>query len=323
MRFKEVFAAIIIVVTLSVLAESSAGTRSDVKFARGSSSTTIEGAVVRGERDRYLLGAKAGQFMTVNIVSYEDNAVFDILLPGAIDSDETNIKGIVIGGAREARSATVRLPADGKYMIVVGGTRGNAGYKLIVGIADESPSQVAPSSSPPAKAQVGSTGVAPIFVRCHAIRKNEKSAVAVTIMYFSKDGRIASLFVPYSEGAAIGLMSSMSLGYFDVKNETFEIKYVTEISPGLTMDKVANERKASTEGQRWSFSGTAGGVQMFTMVQRKSSRDAAWSAPAPKLYDEICTQKDLTDPTVQQQMEIVLRSTKRFSAEFGQAIFGR
>ncbi len=122
---------IISVFFVSALALSSIfaqGVKQKVRFARGSSSTTISGAVVRGERDRYYLGAKKGQTMSVKITSLEENAVFQIFLPGEQEA---------LAGAGEEDDATTwsgELPEDAEYVIVVGGTRGNASYKLTVSI---------------------------------------------------------------------------------------------------------------------------------------------------------------------------------------------
>ncbi|MBD2129116.1 hypothetical protein NDI39_03265 [Microcoleus sp. ZQ-A2] len=93
-----------------------------IQFARGASSAVVEDAVVRGTRDTYLLGAKAGQKMTLSITSVENNAVFDIISP-----KQKLLK-------QEATSWSTLLPATGNYRIVVGGTRGNATYKLRVEI---------------------------------------------------------------------------------------------------------------------------------------------------------------------------------------------
>lgn len=61
---------------------SADGITKKVRFARGASSATVRGAVIRGDRDRYLVGARAGQTMTVKITSLEKNAVFQIYLAG-------------------------------------------------------------------------------------------------------------------------------------------------------------------------------------------------------------------------------------------------
>jgi hypothetical protein len=104
------------------------GVRKKIRFAKGKSSATVSGAVVRGDRDRYFLGARQGQTMTVSITSLEDNAVFQIYL----DGEQETLDGA--GEGDDATSWTGELPADSNYVIVVGGTRGNASYSLKVSI---------------------------------------------------------------------------------------------------------------------------------------------------------------------------------------------
>jgi hypothetical protein len=99
-----------------------------VRFARGTSSTTIKGAVVRGDLDRYYIGAKAGQTMTVKITSLEKNAVFQIYYHG----EEESLPGA--GDGDDATHWTGELPIDNEYVIVVGGTRGNASYTLTISV---------------------------------------------------------------------------------------------------------------------------------------------------------------------------------------------
>lgn len=110
----------------SQIAEAEGRTKR-IKFAKGKSSTTISYSVIRGEVDTYILGAKAGQRMSVKITSLEKNAVFQIESPSGEylenageGDDQTNWSG--------------RLPDNGDYRIIVGGTRGNATYKLTVSI---------------------------------------------------------------------------------------------------------------------------------------------------------------------------------------------
>lgn len=103
------------------------GVTERVKFKPGTSGATVKGAVIRGERDVYLLGAGAGQTMKVKIYSLEDNAVFQVQNPD----------GTFASGAGEGEDAKLwlgRLPSNGDYQIIVGGTRGNATYTLIVEI---------------------------------------------------------------------------------------------------------------------------------------------------------------------------------------------
>ncbi len=49
-----------------------------VRFAKGKNSATFSNAVVRGDRDTYILGARDGQKMTVRITALENNAAFQI-----------------------------------------------------------------------------------------------------------------------------------------------------------------------------------------------------------------------------------------------------
>ncbi|HEY0099275.1 MAG TPA: hypothetical protein VGB76_10030 [Pyrinomonadaceae bacterium] len=96
-----------------------------VRFARGRTTATLKNSVVRGTVDRYTLGARAGQKMSVSITSVERNAVFTIYTPG----------GGTLEGAGEGQDASNwsgELPASGDYVIEVGGTRGNATYTLKV-----------------------------------------------------------------------------------------------------------------------------------------------------------------------------------------------
>ncbi len=82
------------------------------------------GSVIRGERARHKVNAKAGQTLEVNVTSDEDNAVFQIYLPGEKDT----LPGA--GEMDDAKQFSGKVPTDGEYVIVVGPTRGNATYKL-------------------------------------------------------------------------------------------------------------------------------------------------------------------------------------------------
>ena len=98
-----------------------------IKFAKGKHSATLSNAVIRGDQDTYIAGAKAGQKMTVKITSVEKNAVFFIEKPdgGYLEN---------AGEGDDQTTWTGTLPADGEYKITVAGTRGNATYKLSVNI---------------------------------------------------------------------------------------------------------------------------------------------------------------------------------------------
>jgi hypothetical protein len=122
------YLAIAFVCAFGFTAVFAQGVKQKLRFARGESSATVRGAVVRGDRDRYYLSAKKGQTMSVKITSEEDNAVFQVYLPG----EEEALPGA--GDGDDARDWSGELPSDAEYVIVVGGTRGNASYALKVSI---------------------------------------------------------------------------------------------------------------------------------------------------------------------------------------------
>jgi hypothetical protein len=112
-----------------------------IRFDRGASSKDISGAVIRGERSLYSIGARSGQRLSVSIKAAEDNAVFQIYPPGA--QAEHRDYGVEIVGAKglpgaaegeDAKDWSGILPSTGKYLVVVGPTYGNATYTLKVAI---------------------------------------------------------------------------------------------------------------------------------------------------------------------------------------------
>ena len=107
---------------------SAQGVKKKVRFAKGTSSITIREAVVRGGRDRYYVSAKAGQRLSVKITSLEKNAVFQIYFHG---EEESLPKA---GEEDDATNWSGQLTIDNEYVIVVGGTRGNATYALTISI---------------------------------------------------------------------------------------------------------------------------------------------------------------------------------------------
>jgi hypothetical protein len=122
--------------TLSVVIEplSSLPEPVRIQFAPGSTSATVNGAVVLGERDRYVLSAMRDQLMTVQISSLENNAAFTIVGP----------YGGVLPGTEEGADATRWdgiLGATGDYTISVGSIRGNATYSLTVTILPPRPAE--------------------------------------------------------------------------------------------------------------------------------------------------------------------------------------
>lgn len=82
-----------------------------VNFASGNDNAAVE-ASVTGDGDRdYILGAVAGQTMSVSLSS-EGNAYFNILPPGSQGE-------AIFNGSIDGQNATLELPADGDYTIRV------------------------------------------------------------------------------------------------------------------------------------------------------------------------------------------------------------
>lgn len=104
------------------------GVRKRIKFPRGRTSTVINNAVLREDIDQYLIGARAGQRMKIEISSVEGNASFQIVRPGN--------KGMLPGAGwdDDATQWNGALPESGDYVIEVAPTRGNATYRLKVEI---------------------------------------------------------------------------------------------------------------------------------------------------------------------------------------------
>ncbi|MEM7340615.1 MAG: hypothetical protein AAF467_18305 [Actinomycetota bacterium] len=90
----------------------------EIRFATGAVSGSVDGAVIRGERDRYFFEAGDGQTATITMLSLENNGVFDLYGP----TGELLVS--------EATSATLVLPQFGDYELIIGGTRGNASYTV-------------------------------------------------------------------------------------------------------------------------------------------------------------------------------------------------
>jgi len=108
-------------------------------FARGSTSGTAGGHVMRGDRDLYSLSAAKRQILTVTVTAPDNNAVFQIYEPGTqvrrAPDGSLEFVGKALPAADSGNDATrwsSRLPRTGTYLIVVGSTRGNARYSIDV-----------------------------------------------------------------------------------------------------------------------------------------------------------------------------------------------
>ena len=96
-----------------------------IRFDASPVDVTLNGAVISGERDRYSLQLMAGENLDVIVTSFEGNAVFSIIGP-----DGNPLPGTEEG--KDINNWAVPIAVEGTYSIVVGSTRGNATYTLVV-----------------------------------------------------------------------------------------------------------------------------------------------------------------------------------------------
>lgn len=94
------------------------GTR--ISFSRGATSATVKGTVAKGGPDFYLVGARAGQTMTIKVTG---QVSFGVDSPeGRLTEDDGNTNW------------SAELPADGDYKIKVFSSGGAQNYSLTVSI---------------------------------------------------------------------------------------------------------------------------------------------------------------------------------------------
>ncbi|MGI4745729.1 MAG: hypothetical protein ACRYFY_06750 [Janthinobacterium lividum] len=140
------FSSLSIIVCLAIFFQSAtamaaADCRAPVRiqFEKGSSAAMLHGGIVRAEDVCYALSARAGQTLEADIKSPDENVVFSLYRPGYIvkpGSDGLDITGPTMAGAGNQDDATslhAKLPASGRYLFLLGTTRGGGGeYQLHV-----------------------------------------------------------------------------------------------------------------------------------------------------------------------------------------------
>ncbi len=82
-----------------------------IQFARGNDNAAVEGSVTGSHHRDYILGARAGQTMSVSLIT-KGNAHFNILPPGSHDV-------AIYNGSINGENASVRLPSNGDSTIRV------------------------------------------------------------------------------------------------------------------------------------------------------------------------------------------------------------
>ena len=110
-----------------------------LSFAPATSSGRASAAALLGTADSWYLGARAGQFMALDVTSLEANSTFDVFAP-----DGTMMTGL---GERTTWSGV--LPQDGDYRVEVRPTRGNATYTIAATITNQPGQAPPPTPAPP------------------------------------------------------------------------------------------------------------------------------------------------------------------------------
>jgi hypothetical protein len=106
------------------LAQKGTNVQRRVNFARGRSSATVKGHIAdRLTTHEYLLGASAGQTLTVRLSSARKDVNICVVYPSG--EPPTHACG---------RSFSDSLPVDGDYSIIVDSKRENASYSIFVSI---------------------------------------------------------------------------------------------------------------------------------------------------------------------------------------------
>ncbi len=116
----------LLIVALSASAVLAAATPTRIRIARGKTSTTLSGAVVKRGKMEYVVGVKKSQTMDVKVVSScGDKVTLDVLYRETGES--------IVDAASDTFHNT--LPSAGDYLIRVKNSgSANCKYKLKVGI---------------------------------------------------------------------------------------------------------------------------------------------------------------------------------------------
>jgi hypothetical protein len=113
----------------------------EIRFSPGSSSATLRGGIPRGEPECFVFRARAGQLLSLNVQSTEDNVVMQLFRPGwriAAGEQAADIAGSAVHGLQpgsDTKRWSGRAPDSGRYLLVLGTTRGGGDYALHIAVA--------------------------------------------------------------------------------------------------------------------------------------------------------------------------------------------
>ena len=109
-----------------------AGVEKDLDFSHRNDSAVMEGTVHRGMPHRYLITATKGQSFSAKLQSKE-GARFDLYEPGSsltLLSGGYVVQGARVGKQEEGNNLGTKLPADGKYLLLIRPESEQAFYTL-------------------------------------------------------------------------------------------------------------------------------------------------------------------------------------------------
>ena len=113
--------------------ETTTHDRGQIRFARGSNSTTVRGRITRADRDQYMIRARAGQWMTVRLDSTDARMGFDVFVTQGLEALP------VTEADRLQREWSGRLPAGDEYYINVLTPGAGGAYSFEVKIENTRP----------------------------------------------------------------------------------------------------------------------------------------------------------------------------------------
>ena len=103
--------ALALLLGVGVATSGFAASMTRVEFAKGNDNAALDGKVTGNDYADYVLGAKAGQTMSVSLIT-QGTAYVNILPPGS-DGEAIYI------GSMDGSDATIKLPKDGDYTVRV------------------------------------------------------------------------------------------------------------------------------------------------------------------------------------------------------------
>lgn len=166
MNWKHISVASIVITTAAIPAIAQAPVRTErVQFARGATSATIRGSIRGYDTVDYIVGARAGQSMSVSLQTSNTSAYFNILPPR---SEEAIFNGSVTGA-----NFAGRLKDSGDYRVRVylmrsAARRGErATFSLTVGV-NARPGNIGAAPGPIGSGAPISAGNRPAYCRGEA-----------------------------------------------------------------------------------------------------------------------------------------------------------